>query len=220
MKSKIGSGILSQFVRAALLVCGGLGIALESGCQETTAATDAGVMAPEGNLDHGASGVDGSGASRDLLPPADLSRPSRAVLINFDDYSGEITNQYQRDAIFSTTSGKANVTLSFADYFQSSKPNILCGTSSCAEPTYVDFKNPVSNLTFLSVGVNNTGKVADVNVYVRGAKAATVPLTGMGMATTPVIVDLSMYADITRIEIASITDFQGIGYDDFRFMTY
>lgn len=156
----------------------------------------------------------------DMRQPDDMRQPVRAVLINFDDVSGDITDQYKADAVFSTTAGLTHKTLASAEYFKSSKPNFACATSTCTGPSYVDFTQPVSMLSFLAVGVNNNGSIADVNVFVRGAKVATVPIVGAAMDTKPVLVDLSAYADITRIEVVNITDLSGIGYDDFKFLTY
>ncbi len=138
------------------------------------------------------------------------------VTINFDDLaSGPVTNQYAPAATFSTTQGTVD-TLSYASYFNSSRPNIIC-SQGCAEPLYVDFGTPVSELSFRAVGVTDSGVIAKVRVLRNGALLGTVDIVGIGANTTPVAVSLAKFSDVTRIEVVDITDTQGIGLDDFAF---
>lgn len=143
-----------------------------------------------------------------------------AVTIDFDDLTPDtiVTNQYAT-ATFSSSAGNAN----FAEdqNLGSSLPNFLCtgpdtGGINCIEDTYVDFTNPVNNLSFLAIGVNDSGKVAEVNIYVNNVFDSTIDVIGDGTAFSPDLVSIAQ-SNVTRIEIVSITDTAGIGWDDFTF---
>jgi hypothetical protein len=69
----------------------------------------------------------------------------------------------------------------------------------------------------VGTGVNNTGVVAKVDVYVLGALSATVNMIGQGQPYVPVPVDLTGFSHVTRIAIHDVTDLAGIGWDDFSF---
>lgn len=140
------------------------------------------------------------------------------VVINFDNLpSGTtVTNQYP-EATFSAGSG-GNTAFSFGSAH--SAPNIIC-TPSCIVDTYVDFTNPVKNLTFWAIEANAAGHTADFNVFVNGSFAATVPFISSGGAPHNEFVDLSAFTNVTRLEIVNIlnnpTTENGIGWDTFSF---
>jgi hypothetical protein len=139
--------------------------------------------------------------------------------IDFDDCPGGsvVTVQYPQ-ATFSSDPSYENQTL--AQDNGSSLPNFVCSASSggsptCLEPTYVDFTDPVNDLTLLAVGVNNFGVVAQVNVvFDNGLQNDTVAVKGRANLDIPILVDLRSYSDVTRIELVNITDDAGIGWDD------
>jgi hypothetical protein len=146
--------------------------------------------------------------------------------INFDDLPAggitgvEVTNQYP-SATFSSTPGSVNY-VSTQEYLTDSKPNFICtgplgAEINCAAPTIVTFTAPIQELTFSGIGVNYVGQVAAVEIYVKGALAATVPIIGNGTAEVPLSVNLTAYTDVTSIVLTDITDGGGIGWDDFRF---
>ena len=149
------------------------------------------------------------------------SQVEAQTVINFDNLSADtaVTNQYP-EATFSSTFGNTNWAV--ADNFGSSLPNII-GTGptvsniSADEPTYIDFTNPVHNLTFVGVAIDDVGKVAEVRVFVNGNLNSTVDIIGQGNVNVPVTVDLSAFQNVTRIEIVNITDGEGMGWDDFSF---
>lgn len=150
-----------------------------------------------------------------------VSQAEAQTIINFDNLSADIavTNQYP-EATFSSSPGNTNWTS--AQNLGSSLPNFICtgpisGGIDCAQPTYIDFTDPVDSLTFLGVGINDTGTVAQVRVFVNGNLASTVNVIGQGNGDVPVTVDLSFFQHVTRIEIVNITDGGGIGWDDFSF---
>jgi hypothetical protein len=133
-----------------------------------------------------------------------------ATIINFDDLPNNtiVTNQYP-EATFSSNPGFVNWTT--AQDLGSSPPNFICtgpasGGIDCAHDVFVDFTNPVNNLRFVGVGVNNTGVVAQVDVFVNGINTATVPMIGQGNPFVPVPVDLTAFPDVTRIAIHDVTD--------------
>lgn len=140
------------------------------------------------------------------------------VVINFDNLaSGTIvTNQYP-EATFSAGLG-VNTAFSFGAAH--SAPNIIC-TPLCIEDTYIDFTNPVKNLTFWAIEANAAGHTADFNVFVNGAFAATVPFISAGGSLHNEFVDLWAFTNVTRLEIVNIlnnpTSENGIGWDTFSF---
>jgi hypothetical protein len=139
--------------------------------------------------------------------------------IDFDDCPGGsiVTAQYPQ-ATFSSDPGYENQTM--AEDNGSSLPNFACaapsgGSPTCVPPTYVDFTDPVNDLTLLAVGVNDIGVVAQVNViFDNGLQNHTVNVKGRANVETPILVDLRNYGDVTRIEFVNITDESGIGWDD------
>ena len=150
-----------------------------------------------------------------------LPMASQAVVIDFDNVAAGtvITNNYA-DATFSSNAGQENRTE--AQNLGSSLPNFICtfaigGQINCVNDTYVDFTSAVNNLTFYSIGANDNGHNADVDVFVNNAFAGTVQVIGNGTGSTPDLVDLTAFNNITRIEIKNITDFAGLGWDDFSF---
>lgn len=144
-----------------------------------------------------------------------------AVVINFDGLANGtvVTNQFP-EATFSSTAGFVNRIT--AQSLGSSLPNFICtgpagGGIDCTHETIVDFTNPVSSLTFLEVGDNNSGVNALVDVFVNGVFTSTVGAVGDGNVLLPNPVDLSAFNNINRIRIHSITDLAGLGWDDFSF---
>jgi hypothetical protein len=105
------------------------------------------------------------------------------VVINFDDLPSRavVTNQYP-GVTFSSDPGFVNVTAS--DYkLGSSSPNYLIsarsnGTLDGTHSTILDFTKPVNKLTFLQLGDNATGVVAQVRVFENGSLSSTVAILG------------------------------------------
>jgi uncharacterized repeat protein (TIGR01451 family) len=157
------------------------------------------------------------------------------VYINFDDVPGGtfITNRYP-PAVFSTDPSH----YTFArgdDYWGSSFPNNLdrgpfgfpVDTSGYA-PLYVTFTSPVNNLRFYLLAVDELRSgIAQLNIFQNGSStaSATRSLNGRGTVLTPLLVDIGGppssggmgYDNVTRIEIANITDIHGVAFDDFSF---
>ena len=133
----------------------------------------------------------------------------RADDINFDNLpvSTVVSSQYPQ-AVFSSDPGE--VLLTVAQNLGSSLPNFICtapaaGVIDCTHSVIVKFTSPVNNLTFLGTGVNDTGKVAEVDVFQNGVLSSTVDM--MGISTiAPVLVDLSAFTNVTSIDIHDITD--------------
>lgn len=141
-----------------------------------------------------------------------------ATVINFENLTAGtvLTNQYAA-AVFSSTPGKVIHVWSDND-LNGTPPNFICPTS-CTNELIVDFTGAVNGLNFQALGINDTAaSVAQVDVWVAGALAGTVPIPGAGELFSPRLVDLSAFASVTRIRVHSITDTAGIGWDTFRFM--
>ncbi len=143
-----------------------------------------------------------------------------SVLIDFEAFpSGTIiTNQFP-EVTFSANAGAENAVSGpgLTGQFICSNP---VGELTCLEDTYLDFTNPVNDLTFQAVALNSQGVLAaQVNVFVSGAFDSTVDIVGDGDAFP--IIDLSGFSNVTRIEIVNILDDpsaeNGIGWDNFSF---
>jgi len=151
------------------------------------------------------------------------SMAANAALIDFESLPAGtvVTNQFPE----ATFSGSApNVV------FSQGRPlgQFICGTG-CITDTYIDFTSPVSNLTFWAIQIDATGKVAEFNVYVNNALAATIDLIGPGTnqggggpgGPQDEFIDLSGYVGVTRLEIVNILNDpdgeNGIGWDQFSF---
>ncbi len=90
------------------------------------------------------------------------------------------------------------------------------GAFNCTNPIVVDFANPVSGLSFHALGDNSAGVHSSVVVYVGGVAQAPVPINQDGTESSAELVDLSGFANVTRIEISANTDLGGLAYDDFQ----
>lgn len=160
-------------------------------------------------------------ASLSLISAANAS----PTVIGFEEWGNvgisgpTITNQYS-GVVFSSTGSNVNIV--------SSQPgigdglNFLCTGSSginCTGETILNFTNPVSSLSFLAVGSNNSGVQALVDIFVNGAFAATNNIAVSGIFNTPDLVDLSGFNDVTSIRIYNITDGGGLGWDDFTYVS-
>ena len=162
-----------------------------------------------------------------ILAAACCASMSQAVVIGFDNLPGgsSVTTQYP-DVTFSTIAGQENRAYGFSG--ATSPTNILCtatiaGSVNCANPTYLDFTNPVNSLTFWAIEPNSGGPVAQFNIFTVGNSPASVILTGLSGSGNK-FVDLSAYSNITRLEIVPAPGFSaldqsgnGIGWDDFSF---
>ena len=72
------------------------------------------------------------------------------------------------------------------------------------------------NLTFNLINDNSVAP-GMVNIFTNGVFNSSVNLVADGNFATPDLIDLSSFANVTRIEVVSITDLNGISYDDFSF---
>jgi len=149
------------------------------------------------------------------LPFGVLALPASAVTIGFDSLSSGtvVTNQFP-EVTFSSTSGFENVTLTFSG--GTSQPMVICtrptgGSIDCAQETLLTFTDPVSDLSFLGTGIDtSSGPVAHVEVFESFTSSGSVGVPGAASSTTPSLVDLSGFSNVTSIRIHSITDVGGI----------
>ena len=134
-----------------------------------------------------------------------------------------VDNQYDQYAVFSSETGNVVRTLDYASTYTTSLPNFTCtygSTSQCEGDYIVDFTEPAFGLSLYAVGAGDTGQVAQVRVFQNGIETAVVPVTGAGSDYTPILINLSAYPEITRIEVINVTDAYGLGWDDFSFTVY
>ena len=164
-------------------------------------------------------------ASSLLLAAAGLAAAPAAaqqVAIDFDQLStaARVGPAEWPEAVFSPMA-PANGVMTYATPMGSSPPNFICTsvdeTITCLDPLSVDFPLPVRHLTFFAVGVNRRGRAASVRVFEQGQHTATVDVIGSGHGALPVLVDLSSFVDVTRIELYDVDDPYGVGWDDFAF---
>lgn len=145
------------------------------------------------------------------------------TIIDFDSLpvGTVVTNQFA-EAIFSSIAGQENVVRNEFDFGPRSFPNYICtqdvgGGLNCANPTFVDFTLPVNDLTFLALGDNTPGVQATVDVFENGVYSATIDVVVDGNFDTIHTVDLSLFSNVTRIEIENIIDSGGLAWDRFEF---
>jgi PEP-CTERM motif len=145
-----------------------------------------------------------------------------ATVIDFDNLGNgvQVTNQYA-GVTFSSQAG-SRVLTSAQNISNNSLPNFICSAKNnssinCVDDVYVDFASAVNGLSFLVIGDNNVGDVGDVRVFGISGLLGTVNILTDGNFATSHLLDLSSFLDITRIEIANITDGGGLAYDDFTF---
>jgi len=155
-----------------------------------------------------------------LASGAGMAAPT---VIGFEEYgnvgqSGTIIDTQYAGVVFSSTGGMVNRVSSQANIGDGL--NFICTATSginCTGETILDFASGVSGLSFLAVGSNNVGVQAHVDVFVNNAFAATQDITVGGVFSTPDLVDLSAFSNVTKIRIYGITDGGGLGWDDFTF---
>jgi hypothetical protein len=143
------------------------------------------------------------------------------TVIDFDGLPPDtvLTDQYP-EVTFSSSAGHQNLTHDFEGH---SLPNILCtgpigGEIDCIRDTYIDFTDPVNNLTFWAIEANLPGKTASFNVWTHGG-FQQIDFISEGRRGYQ-LVDLSHLSGITRLEIVDIIDDpgeRGIGWDTFSF---
>ncbi len=162
------------------------------------------------------SAADVGSENTDLMHPQVAGAP-----IGFDDLvpGTDVTSQYAH-ATFSSDPGCSAQVSDYAG-LAASLPNYLFTYETCAAgltaSVYVDFDVPVHALQFKGVGVNNATRVATLRVITTEG-VETVEMTGQGDPTTPVLVDLSRYEHVLRLEIVDVSDPYGMGFDDFAFV--
>ena len=97
-----------------------------------------------------------------------------------------------------------------------SPPNFIETGPNNQGVTIVEFTHPVSNLTFYMIGVGAFfNQFAVIDVYRNGSLYASYPVFGNGTRT--VGFTFGSFDNINKIVIRSITDPNGIGFDDFTF---
>jgi hypothetical protein len=170
-----------------------------------------------------------------------IATSARGVIVNFDNVpSGtNVANQYP-GMIFSSEPGHGVIAFAYGGLIAFSSPNVIVpynqmlGFPTSVPDLYVDFTTPVNGLTFHAVQADEFGVVAVVNVYsgptLLGIDPiignAALPATFANPASATTLVNLSAYANVTRIEIVpppGLFDLDsaygggGLIYDNFSF---
>lgn len=154
-----------------------------------------------------------------------------AVVIDFESLSvgATVTNQYST-ATFSSIAGQENRVMNgpFAHMICTAA---IGGDENCTQPVFVDFTNPVNNLSFVAIEPNEYGTIATVRIYENFIYTADYNITGLATQANTFgygnqFVSLSAYSNITRIEIlgpGGVGDIDnsysgnGVGWDTFTF---
>ncbi len=150
------------------------------------------------------------------------SLAAQQYVIDFDTLgkAAMVPSSQYPEAVF-TALNPAHEVRTYSVKLGSSPPNFICtaidGTITCDEPLAIDFPTPVRNLTFFAVGANRRRTVAIARVFVNGSLAGTEAIMGVGIGKRPILVDLSGYVDVTRVELIDVRDPHGVGWDDFSF---
>lgn len=167
-----------------------------------------------------------------------VASPARATVLNFDSVpSGTSATNLYPGVIFTSEPGLTTIAYAYLGPSPFSSANVLVpfnptfGFPTSVPDLYVDFTTPVNNLGFHAVAADEYGTIAQVKVYSGVNLLGTDPIIGtaltpgtFGYGTT--WVDLSLYSNITRIEIVPPTGLfdldsayggGGLIYDDFTF---
>jgi len=152
---------------------------------------------------------------------------AQAVVIDFDDLDPfmEVGTHYPGVTFSSFQDrGRDSRVITFAQggTYHTSEPNIICSARNfivnCVDDVFVDFATGVNNLTFLAVGDDQAGALADVRVFSGATLLGVVDIIGDDNPfNAPILVNLAAFADVTRIEITNMIDPAGLAYDDFSF---
>ena len=156
-----------------------------------------------------------------------MAVPLVPVTINFDDQPGGVpalptTGVFNPHATFTTQAG---ATLrSFPAPTSSVARRRTCSARPLMRPRaridgdiYVDFSVPVQGLTLKVLADNDAGTIANLKVFHGSALSTTLGVAGDANLATPIAIDLSAYAGVTRIELYGIGDQFGLGIDDLAF---
>ena len=149
--------------------------------------------------------------------------------ITFDEFGNVgttgpvVTTQYAPLGVtFSSSAGSA-VYVTTQGLYNGSRPNFVCtgpvgSPISCNADYYLDFAAPARGISFDALGINDVGLVGRVRVLdPLAALLGVVDIVGAAQVYDPVLVDLTAFSNVGRVEIVRITDAAGIGFDDFRF---
>lgn len=143
-----------------------------------------------------------------------------AVVIDFDSLGSnvDVTNLFP-EATFTSTGDRFVATGGTSLVHTAPNPiSVRLGTGfDLFADLFVDFTDPVDNLTFYATAVNDGGVPAMIDVFENDVLSATLDLATDADMFTPDLQDLTAFSSVTRIRVHSITDFFGIAYDTFEF---
>lgn len=139
------------------------------------------------------------------------------IVINFDDLDPDdvVSDQYP-EATFSSGPGYQVEIMPFS---WSSPPNCIWSVAQGATNghLYVEFTDPVKDLTFIVFDAKPEGPFAQLQVFVDGQLADELPIYGTGDEDDLITVDLTAYSGVTGIACLNQYDDDTLLWDDFRF---
>lgn len=148
-----------------------------------------------------------------------ISSTPEEVLIHFDDLPNNFNvGSYYPQATFSTDNFfyPVHTFQNCGPCSTSSPPNFISTKPNDAGELIVNFTRPVNNLSFWVVGIDTrSGNFGFLDVFENDLKVATYNFNGT--FSNPAWVNLTTHTNVTKIRAYSLTDVQGVGFDDFRF---
>lgn len=173
--------------------------------------------------------TDNKGATNSTSNIVTVSATPQPVTINFENLASNVIVNYQYTQDSFVTFSSENIyayppfTYNYcgAGCVTSSRPNYITsgvGYGNGNHEVILDFRQPVKDLTFYTVGPDNFGIIANIDIWENGTFARTIYIQGAGASYYPIFTDLRQYgSNITKIRIYNIVDVYGLGFDDFTF---
>jgi len=151
----------------------------------------------------------------------------QTVTVDFDDQPGGFNPPAVTDGMFSpyvTFSTETDHTLlifSGSGFTGGSDPNALTaaesvGSSSFDSDIYISFTDPAQNVSLDILSDNDSGIIGAINIFHAGG-VSRLDVVGNGNFNDPISTDLSLYTDVTRVELVDVTDEFGLSIDNLVF---
>jgi len=163
---------------------------------------------------------DSGGADpRPEAPPGCDVVAETLVELGFDELAdGDSVETQYPGVTFTTVPGGEMVVVTTGAAFPTSQPNVIGasfeGFVDGELDFFADFAPAVDNLQFTVVGDDDSDSGL-LTVFFGNEESAVMTIPTDSDSETVHRMDLSAYADVTRISVTSITDVAGFGYDDF-----
>ncbi|MFG0327983.1 MAG: hypothetical protein ACF8SC_12040 [Phycisphaerales bacterium JB037] len=151
----------------------------------------------------------------------------QTITIDFDDQIGGFNppaltdGMFSPHATFSTTSDSVLLIFEGSGFVGGSNPNNLTAAlsqqaSDFDSDIFIDFPVAANAVSLDVLADNDSGVIANLVVTHAGG-TDSIDVIGNGDFTDKVPMDLSLYTDVTRIELVNITDEFGLSIDNLVF---